>query len=353
VCWLLSRALVSGSLSEQIVRRFKTMEGSPSLAETMVDDREILINQQRNEIAALRAQLAEAGLQPENSARPPRPSPVSRRPKQKLGPTDGEDTHAFYDLDTNRLVRPSELLIGDKVGHNFKHIMSDFSELQRRVLRRVLAAGEKKERVEKYLSKLQGMQQSVDDETEEAEKAARNTMSVLRAELNQVEEALFGYIGRVHQNNTTAIQDQVNFCKNLVADIEEGLGLAQDFLLEAKEDSELKPITVIQSIEVGLDELQEATVKRRPELTPLGVLNVEPVLNSFHALSFQPGVEPASTSDKVGISPAKGSPPAYERLHRIAVRKAIEKARSPQRLEPFSSFPASPPHSTGLGLSTK
>ena len=78
------------------------MEGSPSLAETMVDDREILINQQRNEIAALRAQLAEAGLQPENSARPPRPSPVSRRPKQKLGPTDGEDTHAFYDLDTNR-----------------------------------------------------------------------------------------------------------------------------------------------------------------------------------------------------------------------------------------------------------
>lgn len=54
-----------------------------------------------------------------------------------------------------RLVRPSELLIGDKVGHNFKHIMSDFSELQRRVLRRVLAAGEKKERVQKYLSKLQ------------------------------------------------------------------------------------------------------------------------------------------------------------------------------------------------------
>jgi len=315
-------------------------------------EREELINQQRNEIAALRSQLAEAGMQP--AALPPRPSPGSRRSKQKFGPTDGEDTHAFYDLDTNRLVRPSELLIGDKVGHNFKHIMSDFSELQRRVLRRVLAAGEKKERVQKYLSKLQGMQQSVDDEAEEAHKAARNTMNVLRAELNQVEEALFGYIGRVHQNNTSSIQDQAGFCENLVSDIEEGLSLAQDFLLEAKEDSELKPISVIQSIEVGLDELQEATVKRRPELTPLGVLNVEPVLSSFHSLSFEPGVDPASAPDQLGISPAKGSsPPAYERLHRIAVRKAIEKARSPVRLEPFSSFPASPPHSTGLGLSTK
>ena len=52
-------------------------------------------------------------------------------------------------------MRPSELLIGDKVGHNFKHIMSDFSELQRRVLKRVLTAGEKKERVVKYHSKLQ------------------------------------------------------------------------------------------------------------------------------------------------------------------------------------------------------
>lgn len=30
------------------------------------------------------------------------------------------------------------------------------------------------------------MQQSVDDEAEEAHKAARNTMNVLRAELNQV-----------------------------------------------------------------------------------------------------------------------------------------------------------------------
>ena len=108
---------------------------------------------------------------------------------------------------------------------------------------------------------MQGMQQSVDDETEEAEKAARNTMSVLRAELNQVHlhslQIRKDWIGFLvsggggtlwlyrasapkqhHRNSrsgsmlcqrfeTQACLFQVNFCKNLVADIEEGLGLAQ------------------------------------------------------------------------------------------------------------------------------
>ena len=46
------------------------------------------------------------------------------------------------------------------------------------------------------------------------------------------------------------------------------------------------------------------------------------------------------------------SPPAYERLHRIAVRKRIEVMQSPQKqAEPFSSFPQSPPHSGGVGMS--
>jgi hypothetical protein len=46
------------------------------------------------------------------------------------------------------------------------------------------------------------------------------------------------------------------------------------------------------------------------------------------------------------------SPPAYERLHRIAVRKRIEIMQSPQKqAEPFSSFPQSPPHSGGVGMS--
>ena len=67
---------------------------------------------------------------------------------------------------------------------------------------------------------------------------------------------------------------------------------------------------VIQSIEVGLDELQEATVspptpcpvcpaadaqvKRRPEVTPFGALSIEPLLRAFHALSFHPTTQGGS-----------------------------------------------------------
>merc|ERR1712166_852026 len=281
-------------------------------------------------------QLNQAGISNAPASSPSTQKSIARH---KFGSTDGhEDTHAFYDMDTNRLVRPSELLIGDKVGHNFKHIMSDFSELQRRVLKRVLTAGEKKERVIKYHSKLQTMQQSVDVEANEAHKLARDTLHTLRSELDKVEEALFGYVNRVRTSNTNSIQEQVGFCESLVADIDEGLALAQDFLMEAKEDSEIKPITVIQSIEVGLDELQEATVKRRPEVTPFGA-----------------GHSPAGgRSPSLGsLVSAKGTPPAYERLHRIAVRKAIERQTTPVKPEPFTSFPASPPHSAGMGLSSK
>lgn len=309
-----------------------------------------IISAQQDEIAALRRQLREAGIAAGEKS----------RPKPEFASTDGHDTQAFYDMDTNRLVRPSELLIGDKVGHNFKHIMSDFSELQRRVLRRVLAAGEKKERVVKYHTKLQTMQQGVEVEANEAHKAARDTLHTLRGELDKMEAALFGYVIHVHTNNTNSIQEQVGFCESLVADIEEGLALAQDFLQEAKEDAETKPISVIQSIEVGLDELQEATVKRRPELTPFGGLNVEPVLRSFQGLSFHPTTDSGAMADAVGRSPGgkspllvtgKGTPPAYERLHRIAVRKAIERQTTPVKVEPFSSFPASPPHHSSFSSS--
>lgn len=326
-------------------------------------ERDQIIRAQQDEIAALRQQLNQAGISNAPASSPSTQKSIARH---KFGSTDGhEDTHAFYDMDTNRLVRPSELLIGDKVGHNFKHIMSDFSELQRRVLKRVLTAGEKKERVIKYHSKLQTMQQSVDVEANEAHKLARDTLHTLRSELDKVEEALFGYVNRVHTSNTNSIQEQVGFCESLVADIDEGLALAQDFLMEAKEDSEIKPITVIQSIEVGLDELQEATVKRRPEVTPFGALSIEPLLRAFHALSFHPTTQGGSDfgaghSPAGGRSPslgslvsAKGTPPAYERLHRIAVRKAIERQTTPVKPEPFTSFPASPPHSAGMGLSSK
>jgi hypothetical protein len=130
------------------------------------DPRDDIIERQQEEINALRSVLEASGIQlPPDTVQQRRISTTSKAtPKKapKFVEHDGtDDEYAFYDMDTCTLVRPSELLIGSNVGHNFKHIMSDFSEMQRRILKRVLAATEKRERVEKYLDRLQQMKEKV------------------------------------------------------------------------------------------------------------------------------------------------------------------------------------------------
>jgi len=328
------------------------------------DFRDDVIAQQREEIAALRSALDASGIAlPAGAA-------VTHQLNQRAKPTpkkipkfaekDGEDNdYAFYDMDTSQLVRPSELLIGSNVGHNFKHIMSDFSDMQRRILKRVLAANEKRERVVKYLERLGGLKEKVLVEADDAHKQARSTVRQLQAELNKVEEALLSHLKRVERANSDSITEQVQFCESLVADIDEGLALAKDFLAENKDESETKPLQVIQSVEVGLDELQEATIKKKPMLQPFGVVDATPVFAAFQNMSFRPR-DIDDASDPMMSPATKGSsPPAYERLHRIAVRKRIESMQSAgspgggSMMEPFSSFPASPPHSTGVGATNK
>merc|ERR1711998_613349 len=70
----------------------------------------------------------------------------------------GED-FTFFDMDSDSLCRPSDLLIGGNVGHNFKHIETDFTPLQQRVMHKVLLAKKKRKQVEisrEKISKLQG-----------------------------------------------------------------------------------------------------------------------------------------------------------------------------------------------------
>jgi len=233
--------------------------------------------------------------------------------------------------------------------------MSDFSEMQRRILKRVLAATEKRDRVEKYLERLQSMKEKVLTEADESHKQARSIVRQLQTELNKVEEALLSHLKRCERTNLDSICEQAQFCESLVADIEEGLALAKDFLAENKEESESKPLQVIQSVEVGLDELQEATIKKKPVLQPFGVIDPTPVLAAFQNMSFRPREVDDSVDPILSATPSKiQSPPAFERLHRIAVRKRIENMQSPGlKGEPFSSFPASPPHSGGVGMSSK
>jgi len=337
-----------------VLQPMPSVPGTPT-----ADPRDDLIADQQEEIAALRAALEASGIpMPSAAARTPVRRGASNTPQKKtpkFADHDGaDDEYAFYDMDTSTLVRPSELLIGSNVGHNFKHIMSDFSEMQRRILKRVLAATEKRERVNKYMDRLQKMKDKVCNEADESHKMARSTIRQLQTELNKVEEALLAHLKRVERANHDTIDEQVQFCDSLIADIDEGLALAKDFLAENKDESEAKPPQVIQSVEVGLDELQEATIKKKPNLTPFGVLDATAAFSAFQNMSFRPRDIDDATDPIMNASRAV-SPPAYERLHRIAVRKRLENMQSPQpgSTEPFSSFPASPPHSTGVGISSK
>jgi len=320
------------------------------------DPRDELIEQQQEEIDALRSVLEASGIALP-AAETPQRTPAKGTPKKapKFVENDGaDDEYAFYDMDVCTLVRPSELLIGSNVGHNFKHIMSDFSEMQRRILKRVLAATEKRERVERYCDRLGEMKQKVLLEADESHKQARSIVRQLQTELNKVEEALLSHLKRVERANLEAVSEQTQFCESLVADIEEGLALAKDFLAENKDESESKPLQVIQSVEVGLDELQEATIKKKPVLQPFGVIDPTPVFAAFQNMSFRPREIDDASDPMMSQTSKTASPPAYERLHRIAVRKRIENMQSPAGAkEPFSSFPASPPHSTGVGISSK
>jgi len=306
------------------------------------DHRDEVIAAQQDEIAALRRALqATAG-----NADTKRLVSPQKKKTPKFAEQDGvDDDYAFYDMDISRLVRPSDLLTGQHVGHNFKHIMSDFSEMQRRILKRVLGAGEKRERVRKYLEKLQILKQKVVSEATDAHKQAQSSIRSMQAELDKVEEALFAHLKRVEKANIDGINEQIAFCDSLISDIDEGLELGKEFLAENKNDSEAKPLQLIQSVEVGLDELQEATIRKKPQLQPFGVVDPTPVFAAFRNMSFRPReIDDSVVESSWGPSDLKANhTPAYERLHRIAVRKRIETLQaSVVTSAPFSSYPTSP-----------
>ena len=63
-------------------------------------ERDQIIRAQQDEIAALRQQLSQAGI---SNALASSPSTQKSIARHKFASTDGhDDTHAFYDMDTNR-----------------------------------------------------------------------------------------------------------------------------------------------------------------------------------------------------------------------------------------------------------
>merc|ERR1712216_918330 len=89
-----------------------------------------------------------------------------------------EEGTTFFDMDTDSLCRPSDLLIGDNVGHNFKHVDTDFTPLQQRVMHKILLAKKKRTKVEQVRERLQDMSDSAEDVTKEGQREITSAMRV-------------------------------------------------------------------------------------------------------------------------------------------------------------------------------
>merc|ERR1711990_188941 len=104
-------------------------------------------------------------------------SQVSTMPAKPIQPA--EDA-SFYDMDTDSLCRPSDLLIGENVGHNFKHIDTDFTPLQQRVMHKILLAKKKRVKVEAVRDKLMGLSVTAEDVAKEGQREITTAMRAIR-----------------------------------------------------------------------------------------------------------------------------------------------------------------------------
>merc|ERR1712167_161565 len=265
-------------------------------------------------------------------------------PSQKaVAPAAEEKT--FYDMDTESLCRPSDLLIGDNVGHNFKHIETDFTPLQQRVMHKILLAKKKRTKVEQVRERLQDMSDSAEDVTKEGQREITSAMRVVRQELARVEEQMRGDLARVTAQNEAILQPQINLCDSVLADLDEGVFLAKGYL--ESEDPNSKPLSVEQSIEVGINEIVETSIPSKITLQKAGKIDIGAVMARIAAIKLP--TEDVVVSDGLNMSPRRPAK-AYERLHNLSIRKRVEDVNlKPQDATPFSSFPASPPHTGGVG----
>jgi len=252
---------------------------------------------------------------------------------------------SFYDMDTDSLCRPSDLLIGDKKGHSFKHVQHDFTPLQQRVMHKILVAKKKRTKVEQVREKLQALAGKGEEAAKEGQGEITKAMRAVRQELGRVEEGMRADLARMNAANEAALAPQISLCDSILADLNEGIFLAKSYL--SSEDPDSKKLSVVQSIEVGITEIVETNIPTKITLQKVGKIDTSAVMARLAALKL--GTEDVVAQQGLNMSPRKPQK-AYERLHNLSVRRRVEEVNLPQAQgTPFSSFPSSPPHSYGVG----
>jgi len=251
-------------------------------------------------------------------------------------PATSNEAQTFFDMDTESLCTPSDLLIGDAVGHNFKHIDMDFTPLQQRVMQKILLAKKKKAKVEQVREKLAGLGETAERIMQDGQREITKAMRVLRQELARVEEQMRADLSRVAAQNEAILKPQLNLCDSILSDLEEGVFLAKGYL-EAQ-DPNSKPLSVVQSIEVGINEIVETSIPSKIVLQCVGKIDTSATMARLAALKLP--TEDFCMAEGLNMSPRKPAK-AYERLHNLSIRKRVEDINlAPPATTPFSSFPS-------------
>jgi len=103
----------------------------------------------------------------------------------------------------------------------------------------------------------------------------------------------------------------------------------------------------VQSIEVGISEIVNTEIQSQLVLKKAGKIDTGAVMARIAAIKLP--TEDIVVASGLNMSPRKPAK-AYERLHNLSVRKRVEDINlKPVEGTPFSSFPASPPHTHGVG----
>merc|ERR1711907_679484 len=208
------------------------------------------------------------------------------------------EEHTFFDMDTDSLCRPSDLLIGDNVGHNFKHVDTDFTPLQQRVMHKILLAKKKRTKVEQVREKLQLLGDTSEEATKEGQREITQAMRVIRQELARVEEQMRADLARMTASNEAILAPQINLCDSVLADLDEGVFLAKGYL--ESEDPNSKPLAVVQSIEVGINEIVETTIPSKITLQKVAKIDTSAVMARIAAIKLP--TEDVTVSDGLNMS---------------------------------------------------
>jgi len=198
------------------------------------------------------------------------------------------DTHygevkSIYCMDDDTLVCPSRLLEGDMKGREFKSVIADLNDSQRRLLRRMMSTKEKVDHLDAFTEQLQTNRTRCTADGRQCEVNIREAAAMLHRQIDKAFGEMIEKSQNLQLSNIDAIDEKSRFCELLRSDMVEGINLAKDLI--ATEQSHSKPISVIQSIESGLDELNTAHVGDLPPVRPQPLhLNTNVVANSINEL---------------------------------------------------------------------